>query len=103
VQSSGAPAPSTPEQLRGQEVFLTSPCANCHNITGIDAAATLGPDLTHLASRPTLGAGTLANNRGNLAGWVLNAQAIKPGAQMPPNELDPQELNDLLAYLESLK
>lgn len=103
AQSTGAPTPSTPEQMRGQEVFLASPCAKCHNITGIDASATLGPDLTHLASRPTLGAGTLVNNRGNLAGWVLNAQAIKPGAQMPPNELGAQQLNDLLAYLESLK
>ena len=99
----GAPTPSTPEQIRGQQVFLRAPCGKCHNILGIDAYGTLGPDLTHFRSRPTLGAGTLLNTRGNLAGWVVNAPAIKPGVQMPPVQLEAAELNDLLAYLETLK
>ena len=73
------------------------------SITGTDAYATLGPDLTHLASRPTLAAGTLINNKGNLSGWILNAPAIKPGAQMPANVMDAQQANDLVAYLESLR
>jgi cytochrome c oxidase subunit 2 len=101
--AAGAPTPSTPEQVRGQQVFLRAPCGKCHNILGIDAYATLGPDLTHVHSRPTLAAGTLLNNRGNLAGWIVNAPAIKPGVAMPPNQLTAQELNDLLAYLETLK
>lgn len=103
LQQRGGATPATPDRVRGQQVFLSAPCANCHNIEGSDASATLGPDLTHIASRSTLGAGTLMNNRGNLAGWIANAQAIKPGAQMPPNELSAQELHDLTAYLESLK
>lgn len=102
-QSSGAKAPSTPETIRGQEVFLRSPCANCHNIVGLDAYGTIGPDLTHLKSRRTIAAGTLINNRGNLAGWISNAPAIKPGTLMPPNSLAPGEMNDLLAYLETLR
>ena len=102
-QQSGAVTPRTPEEIRGQQVFLSAPCANCHNVTGTDASATLGPDLTHVASRPTLGAGTLINNRGNLSGWIANAQALKPGALMPPNQLSAAELNDLVAYMESLK
>ena len=102
-ESLGAPTPQTPEQVRGQQVFLGAPCANCHNITGIDASATLGPDLTHVRSRPTLAAGMLLNTRGNLAGWISNAPAIKPGAQMPPNQLSAMELQDLLAYLDTLR
>lgn len=102
-QRTPAPDPKTPEELRGQQAFLSLPCVNCHAITGTDAYATLGPDLTHLASRPTLAAGTLINNKGNLSGWVLNAPAIKPGAQMPANVMDAGEANDLVAYLESLK
>ena len=102
-QRTPAPDPKTPEQLRGQQAFLSLPCVNCHAITGTDAYATLGPDLTHLASRPTLAAGTLINNKGNLSGWVLNAPAIKPGAQMPANVMDAGEANDVVAYLESLK
>src|SRR5205085_11776183 len=101
-QSEGAPTPLTAEQARGQQVFLGAPCANCHNITGIDASATLGPDLTHVRSRSTLAAGLLLNNRGNLAGWITNAPAIKPGSQMPPSQLSAAALQDLLAYLDTL-
>lgn len=101
--STGAPTPQTPQQARGQQVFLGAPCANCHNITGIDASATLGPDLTHFRTRPTLGAGILLNTRGNIAGWITNAPAIKPGVQMPPNQLTASEMNDLLAYLDTLR
>ena len=95
--------PKRPEEVRGKQVFLSLPCVNCHAITGVDAYATAGPDLTHLATRPTLAAGMLINNKGNLAGWITNAPAIKPGAQMPPNEMSGSDLQDLLAYLGSLK
>ena len=63
----------------------------------------MGPDLTHLASRITLAAGTLANTRGNLAGWIGNAQAIKPGNDMPVMTIMPNDFQALLAYLETLK
>ena len=102
-QQSPANDPITAQQMHGREIFLSLPCANCHAITGIDAYATLGPDLTHLASRPTLAAGQLPNTKGNLAGWIMNASAIKPGTVMPPNEMTGAELQDLLAYLENLR
>jgi cytochrome c oxidase subunit II len=88
---------------RGQEVFLGSSCVMCHAISGTPAGARVGPDLTHLASRRTIAAGTLPNTRGNLAGWIVNPQQIKPGTRMPPNQLNPADLQALLAYLESLK
>ena len=99
----GAPTPSTPEQLRGLQVFLRAPCGKCHNILGADAYGTIGPDLTHFRTRLTLGAGTLVNNRGNLAGWIIDAPAIKPGTVMPANQMEAGELQDLLAYLETLR
>ncbi len=89
--------------LRGQEVFLGSSCAMCHAIGGTPAGSRVGPDLTHLASRRTIAAGTLSNNRGNLAGWIVDPQAIKPGAKMPANSLDPKDLQALLAYLGTLR
>jgi cytochrome c oxidase subunit II len=88
---------------RGQEVFLGSQCPMCHAIAGTPAGSRVGPDLTHLGSRRTLAAGTLPNTRGNLAGWVVNPQRIKPGAKMPPNALSPDDLQALLAYLETLR
>ncbi|HYG11179.1 MAG TPA: cytochrome c oxidase subunit II [Pyrinomonadaceae bacterium] len=98
-----AAQPSTPGQTRGQQVFLSSPCIMCHRIQGTDAGGRVGPDLTHVASRPTLAAGTLENTRGHLAGWVVDSQKIKPGNRMPPNNLEPQDLQALLDYLQSLK
>ena len=63
----------------------------------------IGPPLTHIGSAYTLAAGTLKNTRGNLAGWIVDPQRIKPGVRMPPNDLAGPELQALLSYLESLR
>jgi cytochrome c oxidase subunit 2 len=63
----------------------------------------VGPDLTHLASRKTIAAGTLPNTRGHLAGWILNPQNVKPGSKMPPTLLASEDLHALVAYLETLR
>jgi len=98
-----ADEPRSDEQRRGRDVFLTARCAACHRIRGTEAAGQVAPDLTHLASRATLGAATLPNTRGHLAGWIANSQAMKPGNQMPPNLLAADDLLALTAYLESLR
>jgi cytochrome c oxidase subunit 2 len=75
----------------------------CHTIRGTQAAATVAPDLTHLASRQTIAAGTLPLTRDHLAGWVVDSQKVKPGNKMPPNYLSAEDLQALLDYLDSLK
>jgi cytochrome c oxidase subunit 2 len=102
-QRQSAATPSDPVALRGREVFLTSSCAMCHSIQGTPAGSNVGPDLTHLASRRTIAAGTLPNTRGALAGWIVDPQGIKPGVRMPPNTIAPKDLDALLTYLQSLK
>ena len=69
---------------------------------GTPASGLVGPDLTHVASRWKI-AETLPNTRGHLAGWILDPQKIKPGVRMPVNTLEPEELQSLLDYLETLK
>src|SRR4051812_1429137 len=103
ASSSDAPQPATATEERGRDVFMSNQCMMCHNINGTNARATVGPDLTHIASRPMLAAGAIPNTRGYLAGWIANPQNIKPGVRMPPNTLPPDDLNALLDYLESLK
>ena len=98
-----AALPVTRQQQRGRQLVETLPCALCHNVQGSQASGRTGPDLTHLASRRTLAAGTLPNNRGNLAGWILDPQTLKPGNHMPANSMAPEDLQALLAYLEMLK
>ena len=75
----------------------------CHRIQGTAAGALTAPDLTHVASRTTLAAGTLSMSRGNLAAWIADPQGIKPGSKMPVQNLDGDELNAIVAYLESLR
>jgi len=103
AQRDTALTPTTELTRRGQEVFLASSCVMCHAIAGTPAGSRVGPDLTHLASRRTIAAGILPNTRGNLAGWILDPQKIKPGTRMPPNQVKPADLQALLAYLETLK
>jgi cytochrome c oxidase subunit 2 len=98
-----APAPVTPEQQRGKEVVERGSCAMCHNITGTLAGGRTAPDLTHIASRSTIGAGSVPNTRGYLAGWIADPQHIKPGNRMPAVGLNGEELQAVLAYLETLR
>jgi len=91
------------EAARGEQLFLSRQCASCHQIRGTTAAATVAPDLTHVASRRTLAAGTLPHTAAALAGWVADPQSIKPGAAMPVVALAPDELGAIVAYLETLR
>ncbi|HEY7614751.1 MAG TPA: cytochrome c oxidase subunit II [Gemmatimonadales bacterium] len=102
-QRDTARTPADSVAQRGQEVFLASSCVMCHAVAGTPAGSRVGPDLTHLAGRRTIAAGTLPNTRGHLAGWIVDPQQIKPGSRMPPNQLEPGDLQALLAYLESLE
>jgi cytochrome c oxidase subunit II len=102
-QRQPAPEPTTDEQRDGLGVFLSSSCVLCHTINGTSAGGVTGPNLTHVASRLSLGAGTLPNTRGHLAGWIVDPQLQKPGNNMPPNLLRPDELQALLSYLEILR
>ncbi len=102
-QADTALAPTTPLAQQGRAVFLSGPCALCHAIRGTPAASNNGPDLTHLASRLTLAAGTLPNNVGALSGWILDPHAAKPGNEMPGTALSPDDLHALVAYLGGLR
>ena len=94
------PAPADPAAIAGQALFQSAGCAACHRIAGTSANGLAGPDLTHVGSRRTLGAGILPNNRGTLMGWIGNSQAIKPGNRMPPYAvLSGDELKALAVYL----
>jgi cytochrome c oxidase subunit 2 len=102
-QRRGAPQPATDVQKRGHQLFMTGPCVMCHAIRGTPAGSRIGPDLTHVASRRTLASGTLPNTREHLARWIVDSQEIKPGNRMPPTPMSREDLDALLAYLETLR
>jgi len=88
--------PTDEALFRGWETFMSSSCVYCHAIEGTPASSEFGPDLTNLADRARLAAGVVPNNRGHLAGWILDPQRIKPGNHMPATWMEPQRLNELL-------
>lgn len=98
-----AATPSDSAASEGERVFMTRQCVLCHNIEGTPAGSIAGPDLTHIASRLTIAAGTLGNTRENLTRWIRDPQGVKPGAQMPQPELTERELDALVTYLEGLR
>lgn len=103
AQQQPAAPPAGPLSQRGQALFMEAGCDECHTVQGTGALGDLGPDLTHFASRLTLGAGIAPNNRGHLAGWVVDPHGLKPGNLMPATPLNGEDLIALLAYLESLE
>ena len=85
----------------GRQLFMDSGCGACHRVAGTPANGLAGPDLTHLGSRLTLGAGILPNHRGTLIGWIGDSQSIKPGNRMPSyDRLSAEQLDAIAAWLE---
>lgn len=112
---------------QGADVFKSAGCTACHGIVGVNLkseddpaaacdnpakACLVGPNLTHFGSRTLIAGGVLTNNgeqcqpgdlkNCNLAKWLANPQGIKPGNDMVVN-VTPDQINKLVAYLESLK
>ncbi|MCI0338684.1 MAG: cytochrome c oxidase subunit II [Acidobacteria bacterium] len=97
------PAVDNREVTAGRKVFLSTSCVNCHTISGTIAGGKFGPDLTHLMSRDTLGAGAIKNTPNLLRAWVHDPQKLKEGCLMPDMQLSQQELDLIVAYLSTLK
>jgi cytochrome c oxidase subunit 2 len=108
------------DPARGQQAFVA--CIGCHYINGNPMAVKqVGPNLTHVGSRHTIGGGLFPNDTEHLAHWIKNARWMKPGVTMPTlglNQIDPmtkapvtkalggltdQQIMDIVAYLQALK
>lgn len=102
-QQKPAIQPTAAQAQAGQRTFLTGACVGCHTINGTQANGKVGPNLTHIGSHLTLAGATLVNNPKDLATWLHDPPAVKPGSIMPNLNLTDQQVSDLVAYLESLK
>ncbi|EJC84044.1 cytochrome c oxidase, subunit II [Rhizobium leguminosarum bv. trifolii WSM2297] len=103
AQRGAAAAPVDGDAAAGKLVFMSKPCAACHTIRGTEASGTTGPDLTHVGSRSTIGAGLLENTRGSVAAWIADPQTLKPGNNMPLVPVTSEELRQLSAYMRELQ
>ena len=126
VPSTPTPAGLTfPEGLvgdaeRGRQIYSSQSCIGCHTIRGNPMSpGIIGPNLTHVGSRTTLGAGLYPNDPRHMALWIKNTRAMKPGSLMPTlgaGQIDPmtkqpvtaggltdQQIADIVAYLQALQ
>jgi cytochrome c oxidase subunit II len=103
AQAAIPPAPPGGDAANGAKIFREKSCISCHTIAGVGPTPRVGPDLTHFASRETLGAGILPNTPENLERWLRDPQQIKPGILMPNVKLNEDEVRAVGAYLESLR
>jgi cytochrome c oxidase subunit 2 len=90
-------------ETEAERLFLSTICVSCHTIRGTPAAGTAGPDLTHIGSRATIGAGVLPNDVARMRAWLADPQRYKPGSLMPRVPLADGDLDALAAYLGSLR
>jgi cytochrome c oxidase subunit II len=91
------------DALEGRRVFQTTACINCHAVGGTVADGRFGPDLGHLMSRDTIAAGAVTNTAANLRLWIQSPDAIKPGALMPAMGLTEKQLDQVTAYMLTLR
>lgn len=98
-------SPRDPILQRGRDAFFhpDAGCYTCHAVRGTDAVGTLGPDLTHIGSRLTLGAASVPNTRENLRQWLIDPHVIKPGNRMPPTIINEADLDAMVEFLMSLR
>jgi cytochrome c oxidase subunit 2 len=103
-QQEPARPPVQPLAAHGQEVFLANGCGACQTVRGTPADGVVGPDLTHVGSRLSLGAGILANEPDAFLRWVAHTEDVKPGVHMPAfGMLPPEDLQALATYLDGLE
>ena len=103
-QHEPAQSPVEPMAIAGEKLFLSNGCAACHTVRGTDAAGLVGPDLTHVGSRLSVGAGILPNNANDFMRWLTHNHTIKPEVLMPSFRMLPKEdLTALAAYLDGLQ
>ncbi len=102
-QAEDAVIPDSGEAAEGMQVFLAMTCRSCHTIRGTGADGTVGPDLTHIATRKKIAGGVMSSSSTDMSLWLRNPQAIKPGCHMPNLDLTESTIQTLVAYLESLK
>ena len=104
-QAKPAPAPAPDDAIAqlGRQTFERASCAGCHTVRGTSANGTTAPDLTHLMSRQTIAAGMLANTPQNLAAWIKDPSALKPGATMPAVPLSEAERRAVVRWLVTLR
>jgi cytochrome c oxidase subunit 2 len=103
-QAAPAQPPHDALAARGAEAFPAHGCAACHTIRGTPADGVIGPDLTHVGGRISVGAGILENDAGAFRRWIASTEHVKPGVHMPQFGMLPDsDLQALAAYLESLE
>lgn len=103
AEAGDAAPPADDRARRGQALFLSEGCGACHTIRGTEAVGQVGPDLTHIGSRLSLGAGRSRVTLADLSTWIAHTDTLKPEVRMPSYDLARAQLDDLAHYLEGLK
>jgi cytochrome c oxidase subunit 2 len=102
VQNQQKDSAADPGVAAGKALFVAKACFACHSIRGVMAIGKVGPDLTHIMSRDTLGAGAVPNTPDNMRKWIHDPGTFKPGTLMPAQDLTGTELDEITAYLQTL-
>ena len=95
------PAPNVAGNAQnGRQLFTAKGCTGCHQHPSVPAKPSLtGPPLNNMSLRPTIAGEQIQNTPENMARWIQNPPALKPGTAMPALGLNDQEAQDLAAFV----
>lgn len=103
-EAAPAVTPTADIARRGESLFQSAGCGACHTVRGTAANGTIGPDLTHLGSRRSVGVDTLTLTPQNIRRFITHGQAIKPGNPMPEFRIfAADEVEAIGSYLAGLR
>jgi cytochrome c2 len=80
------------DAANGQKLYTAQKCSLCHKIAG--KGGPMGPDLGKVGA---------TRDAKWLKGYLTNPKSLDPKNKMPPVKLKGAEMDDLIAYLLSLK
>jgi cytochrome c oxidase subunit 2 len=103
VKNQQQPAVEDPAVAEGRQLFESQACISCHVVRGTAAQGQFGPDLTHFKSRDTLASGAADNTPANLKLWLKDPDYVKPGSLMPAMQLSDDQIDKVVAYLDTLQ
>ncbi|WP_308925174.1 c-type cytochrome [Janthinobacterium sp. J1-1] len=98
------PASATPlgNAERGQRLLAQFQCGACHQIPDVPAARSyMGPSLANMGKQSYI-AGQFPNQPETLVRWIVDPQAMQPGALMPAMGVSADQARDMAAYLYGL-
>jgi cytochrome c len=105
IRNAAPAGPAVPGNAqRGRELVNQYGCNVCHTVPGVEGPqGSLAPSLAGIGSRPTITLAAVPNSPETMAKFIQNPTSVNPQSSMPPIAVAGNDVQDIVAYLQTLK